>query len=400
LTATSVTGRAPMRILVVTDQYAPMVGGVPNVTQTLAHGLAGRGHAVTLLVPNPGISSQPPAGRADGHQVSFACSRSVRWPWYDGMRLALLSLSAARRLISALSPDVIHVHSPLTLGLMARLAARQLSIPVVYTNHYLPENVRPGSTRRSRLFDAAFYAYLVQFANQCAHVTAPTLTALQLLRAQGLRAPAQVISNGIDLRTYCPGPADSVVRDRYGLRADRPVILYVGRLSQEKGVDVLLAAVARLTTGVQVAIAGRGPDSVRLAATADRLGLSDRVRFLGFVPDADLPAVYRLADVFVIPSKAELQSLATMEAMATGLPVVASDAYSLRELVSHGKTGLLTTPGRADELAASLDMLLGAPGVRARMAQESLRAVGAHEQSRTWLQWESLYGQLAAGGPR
>jgi glycosyltransferase involved in cell wall biosynthesis len=391
---------APMRILVVTDQYAPMVGGVPNVTQTLAHGLAGRGHAVTLLVPNPGTSGQPGSGPADGHQVSLACSPSVKWPWYDGMRLALLSLSAARRLISALAPDVIHIHSPLTLGVIARLAARQLSIPVIYTNHYLPENVRPGSSRRSRLFDAAFYAYLVKFANHCAHVTAPTLTALQLLWAQGLRAPAQVISNGIDLRTFCPGPADSVVRDRYGLRADRPVILYVGRLSQEKGVDVLLAAVGRLTTDAQVAIAGRGPDSVRLAAAADRLGLSDRVRFLGFVPEADLPAVYRLADVFAIPSRAELQSLATMEAMATGLPVVASDAYSLRELVSHGKTGLLITPGRADELAASLDMLLGAPGVRARMAQESLRAVSEHEQSRTWIQWEALYGQLAVGGSR
>ena len=389
-----------MRILVVTDQYAPMVGGVPNVTQTLAHGLAGRGHAVTLLVPNPGVSGQPAAGRVDGHQVKLACPRSVRWPWYDGMRLALLSLSAARRMISAIAPDVIHIHSPLTLGVMTRLAARQLSIPVIYTNHYLPENVRPGTTRRSRLFDAAFYAYLIQFANQCTHVTAPTMTALQLLQAQGLRTPAQVISNGIDLHTYCPGPADAVVRDRYGLRADRSVILYVGRLSREKGLDVLLAAVAQLTTDAQVAIAGRGPDSVRLAATADRLGLSDRVRFLGFVPDSDLPAVYRLADVFAIPSRAELQSLATMEAMATGLPVVACDAYSLRELVSHGKTGLLITPGHADELAASLNMLLGAPAVRARMAQESLRAVSAHEQSRTWTEWEALYGQLAVGGPR
>jgi glycosyltransferase involved in cell wall biosynthesis len=389
-----------MRILVVTDQYAPMVGGVPNVTQTLAHGLAGRGHAVTLLVPDPGTNSQPAACRPCGNHVSIACSRSVRWPWYDGMRLAYPSLAAARRMISALAPDVVHVHSPLTLGVVARLAARQLSIPVVYTNHYLPENVRPGSTRRSRLFDAAFYAYLVQFANKCAHVTAPTLTALQLLRAQGLLAPAQVISNGIDLRTYSPGPADSVVRDRYGLRADRPVILYVGRLSQEKGVDVLLAALARLTTDAQVAVAGRGPESGRLAATADRLGLSNRVRFLGFVPDTDLPAIYRLADVFAIPSRAELQSLATMEAMATGLPVVACDAYSLRELVSHGKTGLLIAPGRADELAASLDMLLGAPGVRARMARESLRAVSVHDQSRTWIRWESLYGQLAVGGPR
>jgi glycosyltransferase involved in cell wall biosynthesis len=385
-----------MRVLLVSDQYAPMVGGVPTVTRTLARGLAGRGHAVTLLVPRPGRGG--PA--AVEHQVSIDYRRSLPWPWYDGMRVAWVSRAAARELMTAFAPDVAHIHSPLTLGATARAAARQLGIPAIYTNHYLPENVRHSRGQRSAVLDAAFYSYLLRFSNHCSHVTAPTSTALRLLRDQGLRVPSGVISNGVDLGTYRPGPADQEIRDRYGLAADRPVILSVGRLSREKGVDVLLEAAVRLTQDAQVAVAGSGPDEARLRSRAGRLGLAGRVRFLGYVPGPDLPAVYRLADVFAIPSAAELQSLTTMEAMATGLPIVAADAYSLSELVYHGSNGLLVTPGRADELAGSLDALLADPALRATMADESLRIIAAHEQGRSFAEWESLYGLVASEARR
>lgn len=403
---------AVVRVLVVSDQYAPMVGGVPTVTRTLAHGLAERGHQVRLLVPSPGRRGRP--GAADGaavdgaatevgadDQVTVDVRRSVPWPWYDGMRLAWISRSAARKLISAFAPDVIHIHSPLTLGGMARMVGRRLGVPVVYTNHYLPENARPTRRRRSRAFDGAFYSYLVWFGNSSSHVTAPTSTALELLCDRGLRVPSTVLSNGVDLSAFCPGPVSDEIRVRYGLRTGCPVILAVGRLSQEKSVDVLLEAAARLTQDAQIAIAGTGPDEARLRAQAERLGLhADRVRFLGFVPGPELAAVYRLADVFAIPSVAELQSLTTMEAMATGLPIVAANAYALGELVAHGRNGLLVTPGRPDELAASLDVLLKQPELRDRMAAESLRVISEHELSRSLARWESLYGTLAASGSR
>ena len=389
---------AVVRVLVVSDQYAPMVGGVPTVTRTLAHGLAGRGHLVRLLVPSPDRAAAE-VGADD--QVTVDCRRSLPWPWYDGMRLAWISRTAIRKLVTAFAPDVIHLHSPLTLGARARMAGRRLGIPVVYTNHYLPENARPARRRRSWAFDAAFYSYLVRFGNGSSHVTAPTSTALQLLRDRGLRVPSTVISNGVDLSTYCPGPVSDQIRARYGLRTDCPVILAVGRLSPEKAVDVLIEAAARLTQDAQIAIAGTGPDEGRLLALAERLELdAGRVRFLGFVPDAELAAVYRLADVFAIPSAAELQSLTTMEAMATGLPVVAANAYALGELVTHGRNGFLVTPGQSGELAECLDVLVKEPDLRARMAAESLRVISGHELSRSLASWESLYGQLAATGSR
>ena len=149
--------------------------------------------------------------------------------------------ATARELIASFAPDVAHVHSPLTLGVMARIGARRQRVPVVYTNHYLPDNIRPShEAPRSRLLDAVFYRYVVGFANRCSHVTAPTATALRLLREHGLRAPSRVVSNGVDTATYSPGPPDERLSQRYALPGGQPLILAVGRLSPEKRLDVLL----------------------------------------------------------------------------------------------------------------------------------------------------------------
>ena len=276
---------AGLRVLIVTDQYEPMVGGVPTVTRELARGLAERGHAVEVLAPS---STGRSATRAGG-QLTVARRGSVRWPWYEDQRLGLLGRAAAGELIAGFGPDVVHVHSPLTLGAAARSAARRRRVPVVYTNHYLPANVHPTADRADRagarrrpaapgdpavgsttpatrvasgtrataaavggaastaagaLFDVGFYGYLTAFANRCDRVTAPTATALLLLRDHGLRAPSQVVSNGVDLDVYSPGAADESLRRRYALPAGRPLIVSVGRLSPEKRADVLIEALA------------------------------------------------------------------------------------------------------------------------------------------------------------
>jgi 1,2-diacylglycerol 3-alpha-glucosyltransferase len=383
-----------MRIMVVTDQYESMVGGVPTVTRELARGLAGRGHEVALVVPSPGWRGR----LATTGRVSVVYRGSLRWPWYEGMRLGCLPARSARKLIASFGPDVAHIHSPVTLGVMARIGARQQRVPVVYTNHYLPANVRGSAAGRSPVVDALFYRHVVGFSNRCSYVTAPTTTALGLLRDQGLRVPSGVVSNGVDLGAYSPGAADDRIRRRYGLPAGRTLILTVGRLSAEKRTDVLLDAAARLVPEAQLAIAGTGPDEGRLRARAQRLGLGEKVRFLGFVPGSDLPGLYRLADVFAIASEAELQSLTTMEAMATGLPVVAVDAYALGELVRHGRNGFLARPGHAAEIAAYLAQLCSDPRLRARMSAASLRIISGHDRHRWLAEWESLYRTLACTG--
>jgi glycosyltransferase involved in cell wall biosynthesis len=435
-----------LRVLIVTDQYEPMVGGVPTVTRELARGLAERGHAVELLAPS--ATGRSAIGRSadddPGGRLTVARRGSVRWPWYEDQRLGLLGRAAAGQLIGGFAPDVVHVHSPLTLGTAARSAARRRRVPVVYTNHFLPANVHPTAERADRatarvrpaapgdpavgsttpatrvsavtrataagvgsvantaagaLFDVGFYGYLNAFANRCDRVTAPTATALMLLREHGLRAPSQVVSNGIDLDVYSPGPADESLRRRYALPAGRPLILSVGRLSPEKRADVLIEAVAAQDLADTVlVVAGSGPDEGRLRELAARRGVSERVRFLGFIPGTDLPGLYRLADVFAIASEAELQSLVTMEAMASGLPVVAVNAGALGELVHAGENGFLARPGRAADVAGSLDLLCRDAQLRARMSKSGLRIIADHDRHRLLARWESIYSALAARG--
>src|SRR6202034_1806106 len=187
--------------------------------------------------------------------------------------------------------------------------------PVVYTNHYLPANVHPTADRTDRgarhatpgdpavasatpgarvssgtrataeavcgaastaagaLFDVGFYGYLTGFANRCDRVTAPTATALLLLRDHGLRAPSPGVSDGIDLDVYSPGAPDESLRRRYALPVGRPLVLSVGRLSPEKRADVLIEAVATQdATDTVLALAGSGPDEGRLRELAARRG--------------------------------------------------------------------------------------------------------------------------------
>jgi glycosyltransferase involved in cell wall biosynthesis len=380
-----------MRIIVVTDQYAPMVGGVPAVTRGLAVGLARRGHAVTVLAPSAGVRN---SAAMDGPTLVRYLG-SVPWPWYPGMRVARLPVRAVHRFISAAAPDVVHIHSPVVLGVLASRKAGRSGVPVIYTNHFLPANFAGTAGDGSPLLKTWFYSWVVGFANRCGYVTAPSQTALGLLAERGLRAPSGVISNGVDLGTFRPGPPDPALARRYGLTLDRPVVLSVGRLSPEKRLDVLLDAARRLAFSAQFVIVGAGPQGTALRAAAARAGIADLVTFLGHVPDADLPGVYRLGTVFAISSQAELQSLVTMEAMACGLPIVAADAYALPELVAHGANGYLFASGQGAELAGYLDTLLADRNLRLAMGRESLRIIASHGRDSTLAQWESVYAFMA-----
>lgn len=383
-----------LRIMLVSDQYPPMVGGVPTVVSQLAAGLAARGHEVAVLAPSAGWRGG--TGNAGSAQVSY--TGSAPWPLYPGLRVAVARPPAIRQQLAAFRPDVVHAHSPLTLGRAALAAARQLDIPLVYTNHYLPANVLPAMRRRPAAFDRAFYAYLVGFANRSAMVTAPTTTALGLLQRHGLAAPGRVISNGIDTASFRPGPPDAGLRDRYGLAGDLPVILSLGRLSPEKRADVLVDAVARLTVPARLVLAGTGPDAARLAARARKLGVASQVLFPGFIPDDDLAGLYRLGHVFATASEAELQGITTMHALASGLPVVAARSGALSELVTHGTSGYLFGPGQAGQAAQYLSTLLADRPLRDRIAAAARPPMMAHDLRQCLAEWEQTYAVLSTGG--
>lgn len=386
-----------MRIILVTDQYHPMTGGVPTVVQQLATNLAARGHRVWVLAP----SSTSHNEYALEQKVRVYRFASFEWPIYEGQRVPLWPFTKMYRLLTKIQPDIIHIHSPIVMGTLALLLGRHLHKPIIATNHYLPVNTLPALASAPiigtciRLFTGV---YLTGLYNRCTFITSPTLTGLKLLHTQGLRRPSAVISNGIDLHRFSPGlpmASDPLLRTRLHLPETHPLILHVNRLSSEKRVEVLLRTIPLVQSDAHFVLVGAGPDEKRLRTLASQLGVTPRVSFLGYMQDEDLLALRREATLFVIPSEAELQSLSTMEAMACGLPVIAAHACALPELVRHGENGLLFTPGQSDELAHHVDTLLQDDYLRTRMGQRSLQIIARHTHTDVLASWEQLYASLA-----
>lgn len=178
---------------------------------------------------------------------------------------------------------------------------------------------------------------------------------------------------------------------------DAPTVLFVGRLDEEKRVDVLLRAVG-LVPRLHAEIVGDGSRRAEWERLARDLGIADRVRFRGFVSEEDLLDAYAAADVFCMPGIAELQSLATMEAMAAGKAVVAADAMALPHLCRPGRNGWLFPPGDVAALAHRLHAVIADPAAAARMGAASGDLIATHAIAATLDRFESLYA-MAAGIP-
>jgi glycosyltransferase involved in cell wall biosynthesis len=384
-----------MRIVIVTEQYAPMLGGVATVTQNLSQDLAEAGHQVWVVAPSPGHHHEQ-SEHGCVQEYRFA---SFEWPSYDGQRIAFPPVTPLNRLFRRVRPDIVHIHSPIVLGNLAQLLAATLHLPVIGTNHYMPINMAPSLTSEALLgkrFEALSYSYLVSFYNRCDFVTAPTATALDMLKQHGLKVPGQPVSNGIDLERFSIRPRDEALRRRLRLPADRPIILYVGRLSYEKRLNVLLDAMAQLREPAHLAIAGSGPAREDLEEQVAALGIGRRVTFLGRVPDDDLVPLYRLGDLFAMPSVAELQSVAALEALAVGLPVVAAEAGALPELVRDGYNGFLFAPDDSAALAEHLARLVTNPALRQEMRAQCRATAESHDRRLVVEEWQRVYTQVAA----
>ncbi|MQA97605.1 MAG: glycosyltransferase [Streptosporangiales bacterium] len=387
----------PARLTVVigTDTYPGDVNGAAHFTHRLATGLAARGHRVSVVC---GSDQGPPrTHHVDG--VTVHRLRSMPLLVHPTMRAVVPDGVTRRiaRLISEVRPDVVHVQGHFTVGRAALRAARQAGVRTVATNHFMPENLQqylPLPPRpRAWLGELLWRDFRRVFA-RAGHVTTPTLIAAELLAAHGFHHPVEPVSCGIDLGRFRPRTG-APPRARFHL-PERDTALFVGRLDAEKSLDTAVRALPA-AGDLQLVLAGTGNQRAALERLVARLGVGDRVFFLGHVPDAELPLVYAAADVFVMPGIAELQSIATLEAMASGLPVVAADAVALPHLVRPGHNGRLFAPGDAAALAGHLRDILGTPGLRTAMGRAGRAAALRHDHQRSLDHFERIYrGQTTA----
>ncbi|WP_017569903.1 glycosyltransferase [Nocardiopsis halotolerans] len=393
----------PLRVLIASDTYPPDVNGAGYFTHRLAEGLAERGHQVHVVCPSEGGE---PHVRVN-NRVTEHRLRSMLIPLQDSMRAAVpLGMGGhIARIVQRLDPDVVHAQSHFPLSRSAIRRGRAAGVPVVLTNHFMPDNLYAHARIPSSMQQAAgtlAWNDMVRVAGEADHVTTPTPRAAQLLREKGFAREVEAISCGIDLERFRPRPrrARAAARLRFGL-PDRDTVVFVGRLDEEKRIDDTIRALARIVPerDAQLVLAGTGQREEELRALSKELGVADRVFFLGFVPDEDLPSVYAAGDVFAIAGVAELQSIATLEAMSTGLPVVAADAMALPHLVEVGRNGFLFPPGNSAYMADRLIAVLGSEETRSAMGAASRELARRHDHHRSLERFEGVYTRFRQEAP-
>jgi phosphatidylinositol alpha 1,6-mannosyltransferase len=385
-----------MRILLAADQYPEFHNGAGASTERLAGGFVRRGHEVTLAYPS--VAGSRSSGLRSG--VHDERLTSVTLPRGQGVRVCppMRAAREAAAIVRAGSFDVVHVQSHLPVGRAVLAAARRSGIPVVATNHFMPENLLPHvpapDVVRRRL-GAWAWRDLARVFGGADLVTTPTARAAELLSDRaGL--DATVVSNGIDLELHAPRTGDTA-------GSDDPFVLFVGRLEQEKRVEDLLRAFAAVPADVRsrLVYVGTGSRLPVLRRLATDLGVADRVEFWGNVSDERLRRAYADCAVFSAPGIAELQSLVTLEAIACGAPVVAADAVALPHLVHHGRNGYRYPTDQPQQLTVHLSNLLSSPALRHRMSAASRRIAQTHDITITLDTFLALYERLVeAAGTR
>ncbi|MGY1697014.1 glycosyltransferase [Geodermatophilus sp. SYSU D00814] len=356
------------------------IGGMQNHTATLTRCLDARGvrqTVVTARLAGPaGTSSVGAAARV--HRTGVRVPR-LRQLW------ALSGLPAVLRAGHRAPVDVVHAHQGEDLATLplARLAARVHRCPLVVTVHCSVAHTLAGRGPKVRLLRALggwIERGALRRADAVVVLTGRTAAALA---DDGVPADRlSTVPSGFDPALFTTSSADVFPG------VPRPRIGYVGRLAPQKSPGTLVRAFGRMREQASLVVVGDGPDRALVERLAAESPAADRITLAGFVEHARVPAVLASLDVLVLPSAYEEMGSVLTEAMAAGLPVVASDVGGIPEVVRHGVTGLLVPPGDADALAAALDRVTGDDVLRARLA------AGARARSAEY-GWPALSARVA-----
>lgn len=334
--------------------------------------------------------------RMTSHRWLLHPTWTICMPWETKPELS--------RLLDTLQPDVVHTQAHFVIGRYAFSEASRRGIPVVATNHFMPDNVRPYLRAPKSLLDggtAVAWWDLRRKFQSADFITVPTQLAADLLTQNGFTSPIRAVSCGIHLERFAHLRDDEAVQpatvpDPVSGSAP-PRILFVGRLSSEKHAADIVEALAKTdpALGLEADIVGGGDQEEPLKELAAELGIADRVHVLGKISDKELVDAYQRCTFFCMPSTAELQSIATLEALASRKPVVLADAVALPHLVRDGINGFLFPPRDIEELASRFTQIceLSEDDLDA-MARASLDVVAKHDIEYTLDTFESIYSKV------
>jgi phosphatidylinositol alpha 1,6-mannosyltransferase len=385
-----------MRVLFCTDTYPPQVNGVSIVTALSVAGLTQLGWECAVVAPEyPEDMHRGWQGELDPPGVQVLSLPSLALPRYAEVRLALPRASRVHQLTEAFRPDLIHCETEFTLGRMGQIAAARAGVPVVSSYHtdfarYTEAYGVPWLRKRVS-------AYLGRFHRRSRRVYTPSTSSREEVIRLG--APdVEVWGRGVDTELFHPGRRSQAMRAALGM-GSRFTFLYVGRLAPEKRPEQILEAFRLaneiLPKGViHLIVAGSGPRETELKAAAP-----PGVTFLGLLErQSQLPDLYANSDAFLFASVTETLGLVVLEAMASGLPVVAPRAGGVRDHLVDGENGLACPEGDAAEMARAMIRLTGDWELSRRLARGARQTAERLSWTREIERLDLSYQEICAGG--
>ena len=376
------------RLLVICHGFPPYYGGAEHVAWYLAREAARTGEWEVAVLTSDIGGRLPKEEESDGLRILRVSARKKEWTRHSALELGSFYLSARREaasVVNAFRPDYTLAHFSFPAGALARHLFRQYKTPYSVVLH--GSDVPGYQPERFGLVYPVLKLIVRRVWSDAAHVVAVSEELKDLALKTWPGGTIEVIGNGVDTERFHP-------REESGARSDKLKVVIVAQLIERKGIQYFLQALARLDDSIRqrvsVEVFGTGPYADTLKGLAETRGLLDVVMFHGLAPHEKIPELLRDADLFVLPSLQEGLPLALLEAMASGVAVIATRAGGIPNVLTDGQNALLVNPADAPALAAALARIVTDSELRARLrkaARESALACGWNE---TWKRYAGL----------
>lgn len=348
-----------MRIGIFTDTYTPDINGVVSSIVTLQKGLEEVGHEVYIITSHKSFLHATREGnvfRMPGLELKWLYGYILSTPYHFTVKSE----------VEKLNLDVIHVHTEFGVGIFGRLVARALNIPVIYTYHTMYEdytnyvnrfNLEPlEKVGRKVVMNMSRY-----LCDSVMSIVAPSEKTKDRLLEYGVKRPIYIIPTGLDMERFKEENVSiekrNEIRKKYNITSETKLITYIGRVAEEKSIDIIIDGVPFIQSeNCKVMIVGGGPNLEDLKKQAEKLGVMDSMIFTDKVSREDVAAYYLISDAFVSASTSETQGMTFIESLASGLCVFARPDEVLDKLVLEDETGFYFTS--AKEFAQKVDHYL------------------------------------------
>lgn len=342
-----------MNIVMMTNTYDPIVGGLENSVRDFASGYRQRGHRVLVVTPDHDDAPENEKGvvRVPAIQNFNGTDFSVELP---------LS-SELNRELERFAPDVIHTHHPFLIGDTALRAAAAFNVPIVFTHHTLYEQNTHYLIGDSKAMKRFVIRLSTGFANLCDHVIAPSESVMKLLVKRGVTVPVAVVPTGIDIGRFSHGNG-MAFRQRFGIPENAFLLGIISRVAPEKNFSFLAQVASKFLkehSQCWFVIVGDGPSLKSVRLVFEKQGVAECLVCPGILKDQMLVDAYTALDVFTFASYSETQGLVLVEAMAAGVPVVALKAPGVREVVKDRQNGCLLATEDKEQFLKALEWIKG-----------------------------------------